>query len=66
MANHPNRSSSAKIARAYVANRNGVERVRVTKGGEVNAYGVMPNTNQTGWYFAGYVDDLVVMARAEK
>jgi hypothetical protein len=24
----------------------------------------MPNTNETGWYFAGYVDDLVTMVRA--
>lgn len=25
---------------------------------EIIAYGVMPNTNQTGWYFAGYADEL--------
>jgi len=24
----------------------------------------MPNTNKTGWYFAGHVDDLVTIVRA--
>ena len=24
------------------------------KGGEVHFYGVMPNSNQTGWYLAGW------------
>lgn len=26
------------------------------------AYGVMPNTKITGWYFAGYADDLARMS----
>jgi hypothetical protein len=51
------------LARAYVRALPGVERVRVRNDG-VHAYGVMPNTNETGWYFAGYVDDLVTMVRA--
>lgn len=63
MTNHPNRSSNARVARTYVATRNGVERVRITNG-EVHAYGVMPNTQQAGWYLAGYVDDLAAEARA--
>ena len=66
MYNYPNRSSKSKIARAYVASRRGVERVRVTKSGEVHAYGVLPNTNQTGWYLAGDVATLADMAHAEE
>ena len=65
MSNHPNRSRNAKIARAYVAVMRGVERVRITEGGEVHAYGTMPNTNQVGWYLAGTVDALADMAYAE-
>jgi len=64
MANHPNRSSDVKIARAYVAALPGVERVRITRQGDVHAYGTMPNTNQTGWYLAGSVRDIVRDAAA--
>ena len=35
------------------------ERVRITRNGEVHAYGVLPNTNQTGWYFAGFADNIL-------
>lgn len=62
MSNHPNRSSNAKAARAYIAAREGVEKVRITKGGEVHAYGRMPNTNQVGWYLAGTVEALAIEA----
>ena len=62
---HQNRSSKAKIAREYIAARMGVERVRITKGGQVHAYGPMQNTNQVGWYLAGDVDTLASMARTE-
>jgi hypothetical protein len=60
-----NRSNNIKIARAYIANRNSVERVKVTKDGEVHAYGTMPNTNKIGWYLAGYVNELAAMAQTE-
>ena len=65
MVNHPNRCQSRDelLARAYVRSLPGVERVRVRDDG-VHAYGVMPNTNETGWYFAGHVDDLVTIVRA--
>lgn len=62
---HQNRSSKAKIARAYIAAQAGVERVRITKGGEVHAYGPMQNTNQVGWYLAGDIDTLASMAHAD-
>jgi hypothetical protein len=58
-----NRSSNARVARAYVANRDGVERVRITKDGEVHAFGTMPNTIEAGWYLAGFVDELAAQAR---
>lgn len=57
--------NNAKAARAYVAARDSVQRVRITKNGEVLAYGAVPDTNETGWYFAGYVDDLAKLADAE-
>lgn len=59
MTNHPARSAIAKLARSYVASLNGVERVRINRDGEIHAYGTMPNTQQRGWYLAGYVDDIV-------
>lgn len=34
------------------------ERVRITKNGEVHCYGIMPNTNITGWYFKGFIENL--------
>jgi hypothetical protein len=36
----------------------GAGKYRLTKAGEVHAYGVMPNTNQTGWYLLGYRRDV--------
>jgi hypothetical protein len=65
MTNHPNRSKSVKIARAYIAAKDIVERVRV-RGEEVHAYGIMPNSDSVGWYLAGYVNDLVPLAIAEE
>lgn len=58
-----NKINEAHIARAYIASREGVERVRVTKSGEVYAYGVMPNTNTCGWYLAGYADELATESK---
>jgi len=63
--NHPNRGQAAKSARAYVAARSGVERVHITKDGEVHAYGTMPNTTQTGWYLAGTVKALAIVAAVD-
>jgi hypothetical protein len=40
------------------------ERVRITRNGEVHAYGVLPNTNHTGWYLAGFADHILdIIAR---
>lgn len=57
--------NNAKAARAYVAARDSVQQVRITKNGEVHAYGAVPGTDETGWYFAGYVDDLAKLADSE-
>jgi len=35
------------------------ERVRITRNGEVHAYGRMPNSTVTGWYFAGFTDHIL-------
>lgn len=33
----------------------GPRNYRITKTGEIHVKGVMPNTNQTGWYLLGYL-----------
>ena len=33
----------------------GKRKYRITQAGEVHIYGIMPNTNITGWWFYGYV-----------
>jgi hypothetical protein len=30
---------------------------RITLAGEIHFYGTMPNTNQIGWWFYGYVSE---------
>ena len=34
------------------------EKARVTASGEVHLYGIMPNTNQAGWYLYGWAEDV--------
>ncbi len=36
----------------------GSRKYRITKRGDVNVYGVIPNTNTVGWYFYGYLEDM--------
>jgi hypothetical protein len=36
----------------------GAGKYRLTKTGEVHAYGTMRNTNQIGWYLLGYRRDV--------
>ena len=43
--------------RAALRERFGARRYRVTRG-EVHAYGAMPNSIVTGWYFVGYIADI--------
>ena len=48
-----------KTNRAAILAFTDAERVRITRNGEVHAYGVLPNTNYTGWYFAGFADHIL-------
>ena len=54
-----------KTNRAAIIAHIDAERVRIARNGEVHAYGRMPNTNQTGWYFAGW-DDAILDTIAER
>lgn len=35
------------------------EKIRIRMDSTVEAFGRMPNTNETGWWFAGIVDDFL-------
>ena len=48
-----------KTNRAAILAFTDAGRVRITRNGEVHAHGVLPNTNQTGWYFAGFADNIL-------
>lgn len=79
MTNHPNRGRyTAEQIREYLLSKPGAEAVHT--GAELNAlgtegddhdadgwhvYGTMPNTDQIGWYFAGYTTDVIKDMRAE-
>lgn len=55
--------AASTAVRNYVRNHNtDVTKVRVKKTGEVEAYGLMPNTNQTGWFFAGWEGEIQQLA----
>lgn len=43
--------------RAYVL-ENGAERVRITRNGEVHAFGRMPDSIVTGWHFVGHKENV--------
>ena len=48
-----------KQAKAVILRVKGADRIRFRKG-EIHCYGQIPYTNQTGWYFCGWVRDLEV------
>ena len=48
----------AKQVRQILLDR-GAEKVRF-RNGECHAYGIMKNTNQEGWYFVCWVQDLEI------
>ena len=47
----------AQQIRAHLMERSNVERVKYVRG-EILCLGIMPNTNQRGWWFAGYVSEV--------
>ena len=53
-----------RLALDYVAARRDVELVKA-KAGAIHAYGKLPNTNIRAWYFAGWIPELVTLAKAE-
>lgn len=47
-----------KQFRALLRRDYGAGKYRITRDGEVHAYGEMPNSDTIGWYFVGYDNDL--------
>lgn len=80
MTNHPNRGRfTPDEIRAYLVERYNAEAVKTgAEGDEAEAglyhgdadawvvLGKMPNTNQDGWFFAGYSGEIVRDMRAER
>lgn len=52
-----------KLVRDYIINM-GVEKVRILSDGTVSAYGKMPCTNDDGWFFAGWDDQILRLVKA--
>jgi hypothetical protein len=50
------RKLSQKIRAAILGQKRQAQKVRF-RDGEILVYGTMPNTDQSGWYFWGYVID---------
>ena len=48
-----------KTNRAAIIAYVDAERIRITRNGEVHAYGRMPNSIVTGWYLAGFTDHIL-------
>lgn len=60
MANHPNRTAAAAdraVIKEWALARG--ERYRICRDGQVHVYGQMPNSIETGWWYAGYKQDLL-------
>ncbi len=49
----------------HVLARPGAEKAIIRSTGEVDVYGVMPNTSTRGWYFAGWKSDIEANMQAE-
>ena len=41
----------------------GKRNYRMRNDGGIDAYGKIPNTNTTGWYFLGWRDDVVALIK---
>jgi hypothetical protein len=58
-----------RTIRAFVLNTTDTDRCRITRNDTVHAYGRMPNSIKTGWWFVGYAEDVLRSAiedRADK
>ena len=47
-----------KKLRAALRAKFGARQYRITRRGEVHAYGMLPNSAIIGWFFFGYVEDM--------
>ena len=56
-------SIAASAIRQALRSMFGAGRYRITKNGEIHAYGVMPNSNVKGWWLYGWIGDETTMAR---
>ena len=43
----------------YAINQMDGDRYRIARNGEVHIFGGIPNSTVTGWWFAGFVDDIL-------
>lgn len=50
---------------AAYAERRGGTRLRITRQGAVHVYGPIPNSIETGWWFAGWDVELLTQLEAE-
>ena len=55
--------SNLSNIRAALINEFGARQHRITRDGEIHVYGTMPNTNQTGWYLYGRIDNAQTLAQ---
>lgn len=46
-----------KLLRHFLREEFGTRKYMISRGGLVSVYGVMPNTNQEGWWFLGSVKE---------
>ena len=46
--------------RAQLRARFGARKYRITRRGDVDVYGRLPNSNYVGWYFFGYIEDMPI------
>ena len=54
---------SERKLRNYMREKFGKRNYRMRKDGGIDAYGKIPNTNVTGWYFLGWRDDVVALIK---
>ncbi len=54
---------SERKLRNYMSEKFGKRNYRMRNDGGIDAYGKIPNTNNTGWYFLGWRDDVVALIK---
>lgn len=54
-----------EIAKKVVGQWAGVEKTRCTRDGGIDAFGKMPNSEEVGWWFAGWVCEICADAASQ-